>query len=295
MRPPPPPPTGAVPPSPEQPAAEAPDREAPPGRDGQGRFAKGNAGGPGNPFARRVAALRQALLDAVTEDDMSAVAARLVEMARGGDLAAIRLLLAYTVGKPAPCVDPDTLDQHEWQVCRKSAVPTHEVKEALGVPLSFATPVVQTALPPMGRQLLRELAQGLQAAQEELAEDEADDEEALDDEPPAPTPAPCPPAPAPAGPEVDAPAPTALEAVLEAIGLPDLPFALAAAGEGPGSILPLTGSQAPRQTTRCANPPGEEGRPGHRQQTAPDGRPVGPTGAPDRSRAGAAGPTHERR
>jgi len=33
------------------------------GRDTMGRFAPGNSGGPGNPFARKVASLRQALLD----------------------------------------------------------------------------------------------------------------------------------------------------------------------------------------------------------------------------------------
>src|SRR5207248_10793741 len=36
------------------------------GRDARGRFAPGNPGGPGNPFARRVAELRTALLDMVT-------------------------------------------------------------------------------------------------------------------------------------------------------------------------------------------------------------------------------------
>ena len=37
------------------------------GRDVQGRFRPGNPGGPGNPFARKVAALRKALLDSVSE------------------------------------------------------------------------------------------------------------------------------------------------------------------------------------------------------------------------------------
>src|SRR5689334_10197691 len=82
--------------------------ETPPtgGRDGKGRFTKGNPGGPGNPFARRVAALRTALLEVVTEDDIQEAAKRLIEKARQGDLAAIRLLYAYTLGKPAATVDP---------------------------------------------------------------------------------------------------------------------------------------------------------------------------------------------
>lgn len=34
------------------------------GRDSQGRFATGNSGGPGNPYARQVAALRCTLPEA---------------------------------------------------------------------------------------------------------------------------------------------------------------------------------------------------------------------------------------
>src|SRR5437899_3454412 len=83
------------------------------GRDARGRFTKNNRGGPGNPFARRVAALRQALLDTVTEEDIRVVSARLLEQARAGDLAAVKLLFAYVIGKPGECVDPDSLDQQE--------------------------------------------------------------------------------------------------------------------------------------------------------------------------------------
>jgi hypothetical protein len=90
-------------------AAEALDS----GRDAAGRFVKGNAGGTGNPFARRVARLRSALLDAVTEGDLQAVARRLVLQAKNGDVAAAKLLLLYTVGRPAESVEPDRLDAEE--------------------------------------------------------------------------------------------------------------------------------------------------------------------------------------
>ena len=43
------------------------------GRDVHGRFRKGNPGGPGNPFARKVAALRKALLDSVSEQDLKEI------------------------------------------------------------------------------------------------------------------------------------------------------------------------------------------------------------------------------
>jgi hypothetical protein len=40
------------------------------GRDGRGRFAAGN---PGNPLARRVATLRQAMLDVVKPEDLPGI------------------------------------------------------------------------------------------------------------------------------------------------------------------------------------------------------------------------------
>src|SRR5437899_8467692 len=83
------------------------------GRDANGRFVKGNPGGPGNPFARKVAALRKALINFVTVDDMKHVAFILKEKAMGGDLVAIKLLFQYVLGKPAETVDPDRLDIEE--------------------------------------------------------------------------------------------------------------------------------------------------------------------------------------
>lgn len=72
------------------------------GRDANGRFTKGNAGGPGNPHARRSAELRQAMLEAVSPDDIAEIMQRLVQMAKEGDVAAIREVLNRVVGRPAP-------------------------------------------------------------------------------------------------------------------------------------------------------------------------------------------------
>ena len=83
------------------------------GRDGRGRFAAGNPGGVGNPFARQTAALRTALVSAVSEQDIAEVIQALLGKARQGDVAATKLLLAYTVGKPAVIENPDTLDRDE--------------------------------------------------------------------------------------------------------------------------------------------------------------------------------------
>ena len=46
-----------------------------------------------------MARLRAAMLEAVSEDDMRAIVLKLVELAKGGDLKAIDLLLTRTLGK----------------------------------------------------------------------------------------------------------------------------------------------------------------------------------------------------
>lgn len=71
------------------------------GRDGRGKFAIGNPGGPGNPHVRKVAKLRRAMFRAVTPDDIAKAIAKLVEMALEGDVPAIRELLDRTIGRPA--------------------------------------------------------------------------------------------------------------------------------------------------------------------------------------------------
>jgi hypothetical protein len=93
--------------------------DAPPagGRDAAtGRFAKGNPGGPGNPHARRSAALRAALTGCVSEAEMRALGRRLYEMGLAGNLPAAELLLRYCIGKPQPAPDPDRLDVEEMAV-----------------------------------------------------------------------------------------------------------------------------------------------------------------------------------
>src|SRR6187402_790510 len=84
-------------------------------RDAKGRFVKGNSGGPGNPYARKTAALRAALLAAVTEQDIQDISHILLLNAKAGDLASIKLLFQYVIGKPQPAVDPDTLDAQEMR------------------------------------------------------------------------------------------------------------------------------------------------------------------------------------
>src|SRR3954452_24387989 len=84
------------------------------GRDQKGRFTRGNAGGPGNPFTRQVGKLRARLLERLTEAELDHIADTLIGLARDGDLQAIKLLFAYTLGKPAEAMNPDRLDEDEW-------------------------------------------------------------------------------------------------------------------------------------------------------------------------------------
>ena len=83
---------------------------SPNGRDGRGRFVPGWKGGPGNPHAAQVARLRAEMLDAVTPDDMRAIVSRLVELAKGGDVRAIKEVLDRTLGRPQ---EPDFIERLE--------------------------------------------------------------------------------------------------------------------------------------------------------------------------------------
>ena len=102
-----------------------------PQRDASGRFVKDNAGGPGNPFGRYTAALCAALLQAVTEEDMQAVARKLIDMATAGNVQAMKLLLQYTVGKPTPAPNPDHVELDEWNYLKQTAAMSDDVPKVV--------------------------------------------------------------------------------------------------------------------------------------------------------------------
>ena len=78
----------------------SPSPNGPNGRDTRGRFANGNAGGPGNPYALKVGKLRSAMLQAVTQADMTAIVKKLVAEAKGGDVRAAKEIIDRCIGKP---------------------------------------------------------------------------------------------------------------------------------------------------------------------------------------------------
>jgi hypothetical protein len=100
------------------------------GRHASGRFAAGNPGGPGNPFARQTAALRAYLINHVTERDIQDILDILLLNAKGGHLPTIKFLFSYVLGKPKPVVEPDLLDLQELQMSQQGAQPP-EALEAL--------------------------------------------------------------------------------------------------------------------------------------------------------------------
>jgi hypothetical protein len=123
------------------------------GRDGKGRFARGNKGGPGNPFNRRVAALRQLLVERVSDDDLAAIVDRLVQKAREGDVSAARLVLSYAVGRPTSAVDPDELDIQEMSIfTREALTPQQSTAPLEGIPAGLAATIICGALPHMTEQ-----------------------------------------------------------------------------------------------------------------------------------------------
>lgn len=69
-------------------------------RDAQGRFARGNAGGPGG-ARRRAFLFRDAAEEAVSTEHVRAMMRRATRMALEGNLAAMRLVLDRVGGRPA--------------------------------------------------------------------------------------------------------------------------------------------------------------------------------------------------
>ncbi len=86
------------------------------GRDPSGRFSKGNRFGKGNPLAAEVFARRRAFLSVVNEATIKSIAREIVAAAKSGDLAAAKLILEWTIGRPAPLSEP-----HDGEMPRENS------------------------------------------------------------------------------------------------------------------------------------------------------------------------------
>lgn len=74
------------------------------GRNADGTFATGNKAGKGNPMARKAQQLRAAMFRAITATDLREIVKKLVDLAKGGDVAAAREVLQRCLG-PAESLD----------------------------------------------------------------------------------------------------------------------------------------------------------------------------------------------
>jgi len=84
-----------------------PSTNAPNGRDTSGRFAEGNRLGKGNPLAGQVHLRRQTFYSAVSEADLIAIVGAVVEKAKRGDIAAAKVILEWTIGRPGALAQLD--------------------------------------------------------------------------------------------------------------------------------------------------------------------------------------------
>jgi hypothetical protein len=91
------------------------------GRGPDGKFAQGNecAKGRVNAFARHVGELRRAFIEASTPEKLRRLVEALYQKAEAGDLAAAKLLLTWTLGRPGEAVNPDELDLAEYRLLRE--------------------------------------------------------------------------------------------------------------------------------------------------------------------------------
>jgi hypothetical protein len=125
-----------------------------------------------------VAALRQLLLERVSDDVLAAIVDKLIDMAKEGDVAAARLVLSYTVGKPTAAVDPDRLDIEEFNLfCEEALNPISAAQPLRGVPVEVACTMAHAAVPTIAAATGKSLSAALFAYDAQLAEEQEEDEE----------------------------------------------------------------------------------------------------------------------
>jgi hypothetical protein len=75
------------------------------GRNANGTFSKGHRFGKGgNPYHKEQARLRAVLYERVSDEDFREMVERQVELAKGGDKVAFKILVEHLIGKPIQAV-----------------------------------------------------------------------------------------------------------------------------------------------------------------------------------------------
>ena len=103
---------------------QSPSPNGPNGRQSNGRFAKGNPGGPGNPYAQQVAELRSAMLKAISTEDIRRVVEALVAEAKDGNVSAAKELLDRCLGKPQEADLIERIESLEAEIDEEEEVAT---------------------------------------------------------------------------------------------------------------------------------------------------------------------------
>jgi hypothetical protein len=131
-------------------------------RTPDGRFAKNNSGGPGNPHARHCARMLALLRASISDEEMVSIIRMLVEKAQGGDVSAAKLILSYKLGKPGPAPNPDEIDRDEWEHFQRDTIKLDEVQQVLGsLPARVGNDIARAALPVIGQAQREQLASQL--------------------------------------------------------------------------------------------------------------------------------------
>jgi hypothetical protein len=78
-----------------------------------GRFGRGNKFARGNSVHQRMYELRKCLLECVTPEQITKVVKVLYDAAVGGDIAAARIFLEFSIGKPSQPVELNAADTGE--------------------------------------------------------------------------------------------------------------------------------------------------------------------------------------
>jgi hypothetical protein len=144
-------------------ATEQTTKTNPEGRGPNGQFAKGNRGGPGNPYARQVAEFRSRVLHRVKGEDLDAIIDKMVELAKKGDVAAARLVLQHTLGKPVASAHPDRLDRDEVEAFQANAMRQDAFSLVGSTPVEPVLMAVRELSPAKGEKFKDNLLANIQA------------------------------------------------------------------------------------------------------------------------------------
>jgi hypothetical protein len=170
-----------VPGTPEQPAAVGADPKN--DRDRQGRFAEGNRLSTGNPHARHCARMLAMFRNAITDEEMYQLCRVLFEKANKGDMAALKMVWQYKVGKPLPAPNPDMIERDEWNNYQTDAMTLDEMKQVLGrLPSYVGNAIASTTLPEIAKAFTRDLGKQLLRSMPGMKKESVESREEKDEE-----------------------------------------------------------------------------------------------------------------